>query len=435
MTQQRFLRHVLALALALAGISAGVVGAQEGGWRVTTVMRLSEAQEGYNSRPQAVFIAPDGVQVAYEKRDEEDYSAICVLNILLKAERCVSLPRESAYGFPPSEYFPPMRWSGDSRRLALVGMPLRYFLDTDLGVIDLDRSADAFRYLADDGYSGSLFPDPPLGVSVEVNPIFSPDGARIAVEQTLTGPGGRLSLTTISIFDLENGQIRAVTELPGHEAYEVDAGAVVSMDWSPDGTTLAVALRHLDLEPDYDGIWLVDVESGEMTHLVSVAEAVAAIQTVYPGYEQILAAAPVRWSPDGTRLLFWAGDAGSRIAKIWAFWVELDTGDIRAVPLPETLHDTEELRTIWPMQAAWSPDGQTLLVAARVLAMPDANELVPLVESDEPMWTAIYLVDVESRGYALLGHLPRDIAPLFDAAWGPDNDVIAGGFYLKLSRE
>jgi dipeptidyl aminopeptidase/acylaminoacyl peptidase len=207
------------------------------------------------------------------------------------------------------------------------------------------------------------------------------------------------------------------------------------MDWSPDGSTLAVSLRHPALDPTYDGIWLVDVATGETGHLVTVSGAESALQVIFPE-GSILVAAPVLWSPDGTRLLFWAGDPMSYVGGLWCFWIDLDTREITAVPLPSHPDDQENQRMIWPYQAVWSPDGGTLLVAARQLMLPPDEARVPLyrnIEAGEQM--ALYVIDPAIGESTLLGHLPFEPAPLFRAAWGPDGDAIIAGYHLRLVQD
>jgi hypothetical protein len=58
-----------------------------------------------------------------------------------------------------------------------------------------------------------------------------------------------------------------------------------------------------------------------------------------------------------------------------------------------------------------------------------------LIETDEPLATALYSIDPATGEITLLGHLPLEIAPPYTAAWGPDGNVIAGGYAFKLVQE
>jgi hypothetical protein len=180
----------------------------------------------------------------------------------------------------------------------------------------------------------------------------------------------------------------------------------------------------------------VDVATGDLAPLISLTDALVAYQSIYPeaGMQAIDMIGPVSWSPDGSRLLFWTGAPFNYAGQVWAFWLDLDSGDIHPVLLPETDLDRGDLRGIWPMQAVWSPDGSSLLVVARLNFGISVDEIHMLTDSDETPFTALYLIDVASGEYALLGHLPHGTGQLFFASWGPDNDVFAGGFYLKLAQ-
>jgi Tol biopolymer transport system component len=145
----------------------------------------------------------------------------------------------------------------------------------------------------------------------------------------------------------------------------------------------------------------------------------------------VFAVAPLSWSPDGSRLLFWAGDAGAYAGVMWCFWIDLDSRAVKPLPLPQG-----DPRATHPMQAVWSPDGSAILVAARLLAtLPDEapNPLDPGSTDDTSV--ALRLIDPSSGESILLGHLPYIPSLPFTAVWGPDGDVLIDGYHLKMARE
>lgn len=433
------LKRSLVFLLALVALFSATVShpvdparAQDPDWRVEAARPLDEIVGEYTT-PTQLYIAPDGHQIAFESQ-EGDSQVLCVLDVADPTPRCVSLPREAAYRFSYNDLYPALRWSPDGQQIALIGMPFMTFRDTDLGLIDLSPVEPAFTLLTDDGYEGKLL-DLPSGVSIEANPAFSPDGSQIAFEQTVALLDAMV--THISVLDLATGETEFLTRLPGHEDYERDFGSVISLEWSPDGSTLAFSLRHYQFDPVVDGVWRMDVATGDLAPLVSLTDALVAYQSIYPGADTqaIDMIGPVSWSPDGSRLLFWTGAPFQATGQVWACWLDLDSGDIHPVPLPETELDQGNRRGIWPMQAVWSPDGSSLLVVARLNFGISMDETHMLIDSDEPPFTALYLIDVASGDYTLLGHLPHGTGQLFYASWGPDNDVFAGGFYLKLAQD
>lgn len=103
--------------------------------------------------------------------------------------------------------------------------------------------------------------------------------------------------------------------------------------WSPDGRRLAYERRELNVElgaigvgPGPPRVWLLDPDSGQTRPLFQDNQRL--------GYTP-------RWSPDGSRLGYFASREGVRV-------VELETGDSRLIP-----SSAGEMGT-------WSPDGQAL---------------------------------------------------------------------------
>lgn len=424
---------MLSLVVVLA-LTAAPTTAQGTGWHVESMQPLSKLLDGITP-PQKAFPAPDGVQVAYEKKLSGDNPlAICGRNLASNEERCVELPKMEGYSFPWDEYYPPLSWSPDSTRLALVGEPYKFLRDSDLGLADL--AANQYTVLAEDNYTGTFgFKPVPAGMSIEIQPAWSPDGTQIAVEREVANAEGNLGQATISIFTLNSDKVRDLTLLPGHEEYTRDMGSTIGLAWSPDGKTLAVSIRHPKLEPQYDGLWLLDVASGSLTRLVSTDQALQAFRQFYPGQSEILAVAPLIWSPDSSRILFWTGNPGAFAGSEWAFWVETATGKITPVPLPADPQDAANLHLIWPADAAWSPDGSQLLVVARHTNTPDMTGLTPLYPaSGDEAWCSFRLIDTATGQDTLLGYAAVQIGVPYQGIWNADGSVLAGGYSFKLAH-
>ncbi|MBI5957356.1 MAG: PD40 domain-containing protein [Chloroflexi bacterium] len=419
---------ILLCILVLASGLSSTQAQTDAPWRVEDVRALSDMVASF-ANPSSLFAAPDGVQIAYENRDED---TICTFNITTNESRCVQLYPESGYDFPSTYIFPPLQWSPDSTRLALVGVPYRNLSDTDLGIADF-TDLD-WRSVAEDGYVGSLFNIDRAGTPfVEVSPAWSPDGTQIAVERNEFTMGGDTHNSTITLFDLADESQRDLSLLPGHEAYPQDGGTVLNLAWSPDGSTLAATLRHADLMLDYDGVWLFDVRSGEATHLITFEDATSALQVINPGFSDLFAVTSVIWSPDGSRLMFWAGIPDAYQSTYWCFWLELADASIHAVPLLSHSEDQETIRLITPRSAVWSPNSQSLLVMANNLATPEVEAPV-LYAADSERQLGLYIIDVESEDAVLLGYLPQTIDNPFSTAWSADGNVIAGGYAFRLTQ-
>lgn len=425
------------LALLLLLFTGRTVQAQDTAWQVTEARPLPIP----NDASPRVFPSPDGTRIAYERavrlNGHRDYY-LCVLDALTGEEpKCALAPQPLPSGFEPDPLSPlgPFRWSPDGMQIAAVGQPLGTQADTDLWLLDV--ASGEWRNLTDDGYDGALAakdgnPASPAGVSIELQPAWSPDGTMIAVERTVIGDNGELMPSSLSVIDVATGEIRELMLLPGSAEGMTDAGSTTGMDWSPDGTQIAASIRHREAMPDADGLWLVQVDTGASEHLLSLNDAETALQAVIAGLP-LESLGPVVWSPDGARLLFWAGNPSKRPAVVWPFLLDVQTREITPVFVPAHPSDKPDRRVIRPLQAAWSPDGSGLLVLT--FGFPPDETVNPLdPQGDSPRLSA-RLVDVETGKDTALGHLPLGPSnALYFAIWG-EAGAITNGYYLALAGE
>lgn len=421
---------LVGLMLVLAG---GLPAQDAGGLQVEAVNALA-LSSGVGAR---ILPSPDARWVAYDSSIRLNGHIDRYLTIS-SAEpgdepRYFDKPEDLPRGFeadPGSPYLP-FRWSPDSSRLAVVSQPLVTLADTDLWIFDV--ASEQFTNLTDDGYAGPLTAQdgatPAPGATMELQPAWSPDGASIAVEQSVIGDDGAFEPAQLVLLDSASGAATPLAAVPGSGA----AGATTSIDWSPDGAALALTLLHREPDADNDGLWLLNVERGEPTLLASLADIDTAARSVYADIT-LTSVGPVVWSPDGARLLLWAGDSSGTPARVWPLLVDAASGELTPVALPAHPNDTPERRALRPLQAAWSPDGAALLLFTFGLHPDEEN--VPLDPANTSVRGAVRVIDVASGEGQVLGHLPLGKAtPLYYAAWGPDGDVIVNGYHLRVAGE
>ncbi|MFO7321505.1 MAG: hypothetical protein DIU68_007235 [Chloroflexota bacterium] len=429
----RQIAAIIMLCLLLA-LSGAVAGQDRATWRVESVLALPLSTGVGSAR---IFPSPDGRRVVHDSSIRLNGHIDRYLTLTLSEpgdepryfERPEDLPR--GFEADPASPHVPFRWSPDSARIAVASQPFATLLDTDLWIFDLE--SEQFTNLTDDGYTGPLTRQdgatPAPGTTMELNPTWSPDGARIAVEQSVIGEDGTFQPAEIVLIDSASGEAQPLLAVPGNGA----AGATTSMDWSPDGATLALTVLHREADAENDGLWLVDTEAGEPRLLATLEQIDAAARSIFADVS-LTAIGPVMWSPDGTRLLLWAGDSGGTPARVWPFVVDAGDGELTPVALPAHPNDTPERRALRPLQAAWSPDGRSLLLFTFGLHPDEEN--TPLDPDNTSVRGAVRVIDVTSGEGQILGHLPLGKAtPLYYAAWGPDGDVIVNSYHLKLAEE
>ncbi|MBN1967176.1 MAG: PD40 domain-containing protein, partial [Anaerolineae bacterium] len=397
-----------------------------------TVTVTTARPPGFESNPDQRIYSPDGRYIFYTTREQ-----LCRWDGALDQTECLDLPEG---GLLPSMIsnsrpFNPSAISPDGSRLAVVGGTLIYSSEGDLWIIDF--TDESFTQLLDDGVPegdsiSSSGGNPAM--TLPVQPAWSPDGTQIAFEYTTTLANGDFAPSTLAVLDVASGAVRELTTLPGSQPGEIDLGSTYGLAWSPDGTTLAASFRHLDPDNTIDGIYLVDVATGETTQLFSRAALAAAEQTIFPEGEHV-AAYPLHWSPDGTRLLFWADHTcPGDFRCIWPFVADVTTGALLPVPLPLLPDSPPSIPTFsfGPLQAAWSPDGRALLVTTREAATYPGETIEMLVGEEGFLIVGVRLYDLETGEWRLLGHLPHVTAHWFTATWGPEGHVLINDHYLSL---
>jgi Tol biopolymer transport system component len=160
--------------------------------------------------------------------------------------------------------------------------------------------------------------------------VWSPDGDRLAFGVPRTSPTNPETSAAGSEVWVVTAADRGITVLPDLLATDID--------WSPDGSLLAIASGNRDRTPGnmlLDGrIHLYEPGSGAMRSL-----------------DETRGAVNVTWSPDGMRLA-WAGLVGDGDSSLELRTIDLETGRQEVL--------TEQYGAIHGIGPVWSPDGETI---------------------------------------------------------------------------
>ena len=223
------------------------------------------------------------------------------------------------------------------------------------------------------------------GSEWNMNPVWSPDGSRIAFSSTRDG----------NAFELY------VMNADGSEQTRLTRGGVApsSFVWSPDGTRIAFGRA--------DGLFVANADgSGERR----LTDAGGPDATGVPIYDH-----PHAWSPDGSTILF-----GTTRHQKWAGNLETMTAEM-AIPELYTINagGGREARLtenrLGEHLASWSPDGREILFVGFRLGPPIRPG--SSVHNGE---YGLYLMTAEGKKL-------RKIADsgFGDPVWSPDGSTIA----------
>ena len=190
-------------------------------------------------------------------------------------------------------------------------------------------------------------------------------------------------------------------------------------------------MLHLTPDVESDGLWLIDVASGAARQVVALAQIADALHGVLADLE-MTSIGPVVWSPDSTKLLLWAGKTSGTPLQVWPFVVDVASGAITSVPIPAHPRDTATSRGLRPLQAAWSPDSQSVMVFTFGLH-PDEDK-TSLDPNESSVRGGVRILDLASGTNTLLGYLPLGKTPLYYATWATDGQVIIDGYHLTLAK-
>ncbi|MEU6811838.1 hypothetical protein ABZ920_23240 [Streptomyces sp. NPDC046831] len=275
--------------------------------------------------------------------------------------------------FQPAAGYDPwterQNYTPDGRRIVLTR-----FEDGSQGRIERIWIADA------DGSNARPMPLAGRGATDrDTDPTFSPDGKYLAF--TRTSPGGVGGASRILVADAATGAITGQITPPAAE----QTGGDAQPTWSSDGTTLAFTRNEvIDGNGGNKHVWTVPVDNlGRQRDLSA---------TICPGDCEVIDDSPA-FSPDGTAIAFNRKSGGGRVDQGGGILLTSLTGDdcrvltpTAAVGLPgacgRQLPDTSATGPFQPRDAAWTADGESLVVSSRAEAAVNSPEKLSLLDVD-----------------------------------------------------
>jgi len=247
------------------------------GLEVTNVQPLDDIVDGLPGFNTAI-ISPDGTMLAYEGRQDDNESGICVHTFETLDTTCTPYPQETPDGERIRISRPlALQWSPDNTMVVIEPSSLIFFEDGDIWVYDVVNLE--FTNLTDDGYEGSLRFDEGIdGLPIDLLPVWSPtgdlyfvryidDGDDISTELfVIRNNAGSFADEPELIADLTTNQDEIYAFYNTNIEFSLDGAASLL----PDGTQMALLFRPR--ERDNSGVWIVDLQSGDITQEIPMPQ-------------------------------------------------------------------------------------------------------------------------------------------------------------------
>ena len=289
-------------------------------------------------------------------------------------------------------------------RIEAVGKHLDWSPDGKYLAAADKKSADEpfsiFRIEAETGHKIQVT-TPPLGMSGDMGPAFSPDGKSIAFIRAISSGVDDIFIASVD----GTGEVRRITS---------DRRYIISLAWAPDGKSIVFSTNRLGAHT----LWRVNSQGGPVERIPGIAENVSDPMFSRDGkrlaYSQFYVDTNIwkanvgteepkqfivstqydsspAFSPDGQKVAFRSNRSGHN--EIWL-------ADMNSPSMTTQLTQTAGTSTGPPR---WSPDGKKIAYDSRPDGIPD-----------------IYVVDVENKQTKrVTDSQSEDVAPSWshDGKW------------------
>ena len=224
--------------------------------------------------------------------------------------------------------------------------------------------------------------------------IPSPSGKWVAIhtyENIVLYENASTQTRRLTLCNLESGKMETVSSF--YPSYE--------MQWSPDGSKLAVA-GQMEIEVDQVDIWVLDAVNGTMDNISSNSDINAYGHCSHPV-----------WSPDS-----------SMIAYNWDYRIENGTPSTESKILTES--ETWVAKVDGCAKHSLSTTSMEHIVRHGIYDWhPDSTAIALVSPTADGYERDIWLMDIQGENRRLLYSMPEDASSIRELHWSSDGTMIA----------
>ncbi|MBW4436451.1 MAG: hypothetical protein KME04_04915 [Pleurocapsa minor GSE-CHR-MK-17-07R] len=300
----------------------------------TASFEAVEAASLFSEIPWGVSLSPGGALLAgiVEGR-------LCIVEIESAEERCAPMPEgvNSAVNGSPDN--PGLIWSPDESHLVMTEDVLRMFQDSDIWVFDV--AASAFENVTEDGVEGGLiFGEESAGTLLDYMPAWG-DSDTLYFFRSDYQPNMEDSSMLLYRYTLSTASLDLMADVTDEIGW---LSVYYRPQVSPDGTQMVLPVFAGDPEAPANGLWLIDLVSGEVEQLAAKADIALAIQADEDA--RFLVPVNPQWVNGGRAVMVTITDYGNQASVPTNFvYIDVATGaltpmiDFSGIPISDLLEN------------------------------------------------------------------------------------------------
>ena len=261
---------MLIILLVWVSISVGLAQDDDLG---LTLVDVQLAADFVDNHQHTAILSPDGRWLAMEGNGGTE-RGICLYDLDADgASSCTPYPLAGANGERVQLNNPPgLRWSPDSRTIALTENALIYLYDGDIWLFDVETQT--FTNRTDDGYSENILIIPDASnAPIDVSPTWGTKGELYFFRYIDTEDDPLTQLMVIPDITSDDEPLLVADYTDDADIlafYPNNSGASLQSEAaiSPDGTRMAALMRPREL--DQSEMWVIDLTSGDILHQIPI---------------------------------------------------------------------------------------------------------------------------------------------------------------------